>query len=138
MDYPDNFLRGVSNSDLVSSDGISAAAFQFDDKGNQEWLEQSINWEDDDGSIVKLFKQKKDDVSIKFKVGALRVPRECMNYINRLPNTKDVLLCERIILDDNPYHGNLLLKRTTQKRIKRNVEASIALHVSDFIPQDEI
>ena len=136
MDYPDNFLRGVSDNNLVSSDGISAAAFQFDDKGNQEWLEQSINWEDDDGSIVNLFKQKKDDGSIQFKVGALRVPRQCMNYINMLPNTKDVLSCERKILDDNQYHGNLLLKRTTQKRIKRNVEATIALHVSDFIPQD--
>ena len=136
MNYPENFLRGISNKTHVTPDGaISSAAFYFDQQHiTDDWMEQSICWEDDDSVISLMMKQKKES-DIQFKAGVVRVPRGSISYINRLPMYRALLAYERKRLEDNPYHGNLLLKKDTNKGKMKIVAAMIAGHVSDFFSQ---
>ena len=139
MSYPDNFLRGFSDKGLLAPDGVgvSAAVFHFaESKTNNGWLEQSVCWEDD-GSVVDLMlRQKNRDGTIQFKAAIVRVPRSCVHYINGLQQTKELLSYERKELDENPYHGNLLLKKDTHKITMTKVSALLASHVLDVISQD--
>lgn len=136
MNYPENFLRGISDKNHVSPDGaISSAVFYFDQQHiTDDWMEQSICWEDDDSVITLMMRQEKDS-DIRFKAGVVRVPRGSISYINRLPMYGDLLSYERKGLEDNPYHGNLLLKKDTHKGKMKIVAAMIAGHVSDFFSQ---
>ena len=139
VSYPDNFLRGISDKTLIAPDGVnvSAAVFRFDrSKINNGCLEHSICWEDDDGVVDLMLRQKKEDGAIQFKAGIVRVPRSCVHYINKLPQIKGLLSYERKELDDNPYHGNLLLKKDTHKFAMMKVAAMIAGHVVDVINQE--
>lgn len=139
MSYPDNFLRGVSDRSWLTPDGVevSAAVFHFElSKANNGWLEQSICWEDDDSVVDLMLRQKKEDGAIQFKAGVVRVPRWCVHYINKLPQTKERLSYERKELDENPYHGNLLLKKDTHKMTRSKVAAMLAGHVVDVISKE--
>ncbi len=141
MSYPDNFLRGVSDKNSLTPDGVgvSAGAFHFDlSKISNGWLEQSICWEDNDSVVDLMLRQKKEDGVIQFKIGVVRVPRSCVQYINKLPQTRELLSYERKELDDNPYHGNLLLKKDAHNFTRRLVAAMIAAHVVDVINQEHI
>ena len=139
MSYPDNFLRGVSNKDWLTPDGvgISAAVFHFDpSKISNGWVEQSICWEDDESVVDLMLRQKKEGGAIQFKAGVVRVPRSCVHYINKLPKARELLSYERKELDDNPYHGNLLLKKDTHTSTMKAVAAMFVLHVVDVINQE--
>ena len=138
MSYPDNFLRGVSDENWLTGDGeVSAAVFHFElSKVNNGWLEQSIWWEDDDSVVDLMIRQKKEGGAIQFKAGVVRVPRWLVHYINKLPQFNEVLSYERKRLDENPYHGNLLLKKDTHKIRMKTVAGMIAGHVIDVINQE--
>lgn len=136
MSFPDNFLKGLSDKNKLTSDGVgvSASVFYFDPQHVRDgWLEQSINWEDDANAITLMLGQKKEDGEIQFKAGVVRVPRSCVEHINKVPRTKDLLAYERKALNNNPYHGNLLLKENTHKYIMKIVGAIIAGYVIDVI-----
>lgn len=137
MTYPENFLRGISSKDYVTADGtVTSAVFRFDDRHMKgEWVEQSICWEDDDSVTVLMLSQKKDDDEVQFKAGIARVPRACIGYINNLPASRNLLSYERMSLQGNPYHGNLLLRKDTSKVKRSIIAATIALHVSTLIAQ---
>lgn len=133
MSYPDNFLKGLSDKDSLTSDGfgVSASVFYFHSQHVRDgWLEQSICWEDDANVIALMLGQKKGekgDGEIQFKAGLVRVARSYMDYINKVPSrTKGLLSYERKALNNNPYHGNLLLKENTHKYIMKIVAAAIA------------
>ena len=139
MSYPDNFLKGLSDKNLLTPDGVgvSAAVFYFDSQHMRNgWFEQSICWEDDGNAVTLMLRQRKGDSAIQFKAGVVRVPRSCVEYINKLPRTKDLLSYERKELDDNRYHGNLLLKENTHTFTMKIVAAMIAGHVVDVINQE--
>jgi len=137
MTYPINFLRGISSKDWATENGlVTAAAFQFDENHTKDgWMQQSICWEDNDSVTELMMKQKNDRDEIQFKGGIARVPRESIIYINNLPASRNLMSYERETLFNNPYHGNLLLKQTTEKKLRSIIAATIALHVSDFIPR---
>jgi len=132
MNYPDNFLRGISDKTWVSDGAVLAAAFYFTQQNTVDQWEQSICWEDDD-SVVPLMKSQKRDSEVQFKAGIARVPLNSINYINKLPNYRGLLSYERKQLEGNPYHGNLLLNKDTSKQKMKLVAAVIAVHYSDYI-----
>ena len=129
MSYPDNFLKGLSDKNSLTPDrvGVSASVFYFNSQHVRDgWLEQSICWEDDVNVISLMLGQRKGDGEIQFKAGIVRVARSCVESINKVPRTKDLLSYERKALNNNPYHGNLLLKENTHKYIMKIVAAIIA------------
>jgi len=132
MDYSEQFLRGVSDeSHIGEGDSISSAAFYFTGKkpleertdGNDE---ESIFWRDDEGADELILGQKKADGKIQFKAGAVIVDRSLFDNLAKFPLIKGLLGYERHELPENKYHGNLLLKKTVDKRRMQNIAGSIA------------
>lgn len=139
MDYPDNCLRGIPNSSFLVEDGsVASHLFGFDrDARDDGWIEESINWEDDDNSINLMWSQKKEDGQRQFKIGVAVVPRSEIDRLSTRPTVDGILSYERQPLEHNCYHGNLLLSSSVPKPTKRKIGAGLALAVSKIIRQSD-
>lgn len=138
MPYPDNLLRGIPNSSYLFDDGsVGPHLFYFEDQARGDGkIEQSINWEDDTGAVATTLTQTKDNAEIQFKAGAVRIPREELDRLSRRPTISGLLSYERSPLEENIYHGNLLLPSTVPKRTMKTIAAGIALAVSEIIRRE--
>ncbi|MDL2273292.1 hypothetical protein LJC34_01895 [Oscillospiraceae bacterium OttesenSCG-928-G22] len=137
-EYPKCFFRGISNKDFIQEGQVVASAFQFDDSNerNDEYKELSINWEDDDASLEVLLMQKKENGKIQFAAGAAKVELQRVKMILSQYIEQNTFSYERKELDNNPYHGNLLLSKSVNKQIRSLVSSGLALAVSSsLIPQ---
>ncbi len=136
MTFPASFLRGVPNPDFLLEDGSAAThLFHFEDEHRRSdgWTEQSINWEDNQSALELIFNQRRGDGELQFKTGAVRVSREEIDRLNRRPTVAGMLDYERRPIENNPYHGNLLLRSNVPKLTMRKIAAGIALAVSEII-----
>ena len=136
MSYPDECIRGISDVSCVTEDKPTSHLFNFKDENNRSdgWCEQSINWKDDEYSIQFTLKQQKNG-DVQFKVGIAIISRDQLDKLNRRPAIAGILSYERDALENNQYHGNLLLKTNTPKPIRKMVAAGIALAVETLIKQ---
>ena len=142
MNYPDKFIRGVSNPSFVDADGrASAEIFQFDDMNREDgFFESSINWYDDENALQLIMEQRKekDEQTYQFRYGAAIIERFDADRIIRNPLYKDVFRYERSPLEGNQYHGNLLRKdNALEKRIRNVIASSLALN-AQLIPREQI
>lgn len=139
MNFPENCLRGIQQKDKILEDGFVATdVFYFDDNHVKENgdFEQSINWEDDEGAIPFTLAQKRSDNSLQFRGGVAILSRADSDRISKLP-AGNGLSYERQKLDDNPYHGNLVLTGSMSKVRRRAIAGTLAVHVVKIIPQPE-
>jgi len=138
--FPDKLLRGISDPKVIGEYGIvTAQLFQFsNDTRNDLFLEESINWEDDDGSLECLKNQKKKDSDqLQFKEGIAVLERNKIDELLRRFNIMTKLLSyERKAIEDNKYHGNLLMLKTLEKNVKVQLRASIANCVEKVIKSE--
>lgn len=138
MGFPNNCIRGIPNNDFLLPDGsIASHLFYFKQEQVRydQWIEQSINWQDDDSAIEFTLGQKKEDGQLHFNAGVVIIPRDGIDSLNRLPAVHGMLSYERQPLADNYYHGNILLKAGLPKHTMKYIAASLALAVSNIIPQ---
>lgn len=141
MDFPLNCIKGVKHSSLFCPDGSPSADLFFVDlryPRDDGWIEQSINWEDDNSVIDFTLNQKKEDGEIRFKAGVVIIPRNEIDLLSRQPTIIDTLSYERKKDPDyaeNPYHGNILLKSSVNKQTMKKIAAGLALAVSKVIRQ---
>lgn len=136
MSYPDNCIRGIPNKSFLIEDGsIGSHLFHFKPEDGREdgWIEQSINWEDDDLAIEFTLNQTKENGERQFKAGVAKIPRDEIDRLSRLPTVNGILSYERRAVENNQYHGNLLLKTNVPKPTMRKIAAGIALAVSEII-----
>lgn len=133
--YPKEFLRGISNKDYVENGHVLYAAFQFDEKGRQDRnLEASINWLDDDGAISLAINQRKENGKIQFPGGVARIDLEFAKMI--LHNFSQTgFSYERKPLENNKYHGNLLLLNSLSKQTRQMLMSGLALAAGTNIIQ---
>jgi len=141
MSFPDNCIKGIPNSDFLLADG-SAASHLFYFKKEQArvdgWIEQSINWEDDDSAVEFTLNQRKENGEKQFKAGVAIVPRNEIDRLGRLPTVdKGILSYERQCLENNHYHGNILLQTNVPKPTMKKIAAGLALAVSKIVPQHQ-
>lgn len=92
-------------------------------------METSINWQDDDGSLVSTLKQEKEPGVLQFQAGAAILSRERFDRLKSSPLIKPKLEYERRAIPENKYHGNLLLKKDVPARVMKKIAAGIALCV---------
>lgn len=134
MSYPDHFVRGVRDRSHVPNGGpTNPALFYFDRKSgtlDNAW-EMSINWQDNYAVIAFTLDQRRTDGEHEFKVGCIVVSRQAVDGLAKLPTMRRVLSYERKPVDDNPYHGNLLLAPETPKAQMKAVAAALTLCVVD-------
>jgi hypothetical protein len=133
MAFPDELLRGISNSSNIDADGYPAAnLFYFTETQNavgraDGFRELSICWRDDDGALQLIFLQKKDDGTVQFKGGAAVLSRGDLDRLCSNPIVKPQLAYERREIPGNRYHGNLLLSSQVTKSVMKRIAAGIAL-----------
>ena len=141
MTYPEEFIRGILNDEYVNDENsVETHLFYFHHLSSgrgDSWCEESINW-NDEGAIEFSLNQTRNDGQIKFKSGIAIVPKDEIDHITSRPNNAGCLSYERYPLEENPYHGNLLLKVGTPKHIMHQIAANIALSVSKIIPNHNI
>ncbi len=138
MKLPDNCIKGIPNRDFILDNGFPAThLFHFEEKHARSdgWIEQSINWEDDDVAIEFTLSQKKDNGERQFKAGVAIISRDEIDRLNEKPTVKGALSYERHTLPNNCYHGNILLQAGIRKPRMKMIAAALALHVSKVIPE---
>ena len=136
-DFPDTFIRGIPNNDFIDEESNypkSDLFKNFEPNADRidDFLELSINWNDDEGAMIKILEQKKENSSeLQFKVwGAILDTNELKNLCKK-PLTKDILKYERKEIENNEYHGNILMKNGTAKRKRNEIAAGLAFCVGD-------
>lgn len=137
MSFPDNCIRGIISEDFLVDDETTGAHFFFFKEEDDGWVEQSINWEDDDSVIGFTLNQRKENGEIKFKVGVVIIPRGAIDRLSKLPNVVGKISYERQSLKDNPYHGNILLKENVPKHTMKMIAAGLALAVANIVRQNQ-
>jgi len=136
MSFPINSLKGIlNNSYIVEGGTVSSHLFFFDDKyiRDDRWIEQSINWQDDENAMTLTLDQKKDDGTYQFKAGVAILPRKEIDRLINKPNVNGKLSYERQAIKNNPYHGNLLILNEIPKRIMKMWAAVLAVGVSQIV-----
>lgn len=139
-EYPDEFYRGISSIDYITPEGyVSAAAFQFDPYDSlrdDEYCELSVNWHDNEESLQVLLNQHKPMKEDKqFKGGYCTINRIALNNQFKLYMDSKAFAYERRPVEataendyqENLYHGNLLMKNTLDKQVKKNIQHTLAL-----------
>ena len=141
MSFPEEFLRGITQKEQIDDDGYArTSVFIFHERNNQESrednnLEKSINWRDDEGADKLLFNQRKDDGKLQFIIGAALASRKKLDSVIRSKVVKGTLSYERKKIPGNPYHGNLLMSKEIPKKTRRRFAATIAtMCVQEIIP----
>ena len=138
MDYPPTCIKGVPNVTFLNDEGcVGMQLFLFDGSGDRGdgWLESSVNWRDDEEAVAVTLRQRKADGQIQFRIGAALLPRDEIEQLRRRPLLIGLLEYERRPLDDNPYHGNILVRAGTSKPTRNLIASGLALAVTEIIPQ---
>ena len=136
MNFPDNGIKGIPNKEFVIDEStVGSHLFHFKQTRDDGFIEQSINWEDNGFVIDFTLSLEREDGNLQFNAGVAVLPRSEIDRLNRRPAIRGLLSYERSPLNDNPYHGNLLLQATVPKAKMRQIAAGLALAVSKIIPQ---
>lgn len=137
--YPKEFIRGISNKDFIDDHGhVLCSAFQFDDTGRNDGnQEASINWLDDSGAITTALSQKKENGKIQFPGGVARINLGTVKLFLHYYYQAGFSY-ERAPLENNKYHGNLLLEKSLSKQTRQMLMAGLALAAgTNIIAQPE-
>lgn len=95
----------------------------------------SINWNDDDGALLTLLSQRKPfKDEPQFKIGYCSIQKSMMRNLFRQYIVDENFTYERRPIQkdeindivENPYHGNLLLKKDVSKALKKNIQCGLA------------
>lgn len=151
--YPEDFYRGISDSSAVDEFGyVQMGAFQFSNydalgRNGDGFLELSINWNDDDGALAKLLTQKKEGQDIpQFNVGYCTIQTKDLQKIFRVYirdrkfnyERRPIEKNEAEGIEENPYHGNLLIHKDIDRPTKRNIQSTLAtLATNSFIRRND-
>jgi len=142
MSFPDNCIKGILHEDfLLDDETVATHLFYFEMRYPRDdgWVEQSINWEDDDSVIEFTLKQEKENGVIKFKAGVVIIPREGIDRLSKLSNVLGKISYERQSLENNnnPYHGNILLKKNVPRHTMIMIAGTLALAVTKIVRQNQ-
>ena len=141
MPFPESCLRGLTKpEDLISGKQEPASPlFYFNLKGARQdgWIELSINWEDGIPETLKhtLNQKKPDSDQFQFRFGCVRLPTTELDRLKNHRRFSDTFSYERQPLEDNPFHGNILLREGTSKMEMRMIAAQLALESSSVITE---
>lgn len=130
--FPENFLRGFNMKDCFTTEqNVAVAAFQFGDFTqfrNDDYHEASINWEDDPKALTVLLEQRKEGSDeLMFKYGYARLPLNLVRMVLKSLIVKDYLSFERKPLENNAYHGNILISGSIKKQEKTMIQNNLAV-----------
>lgn len=141
---PNIFYRGLSSSNCFTNAGyVSPEAFSFkpntSNPRNDSFNEASINWEDDEGALSTLLSQINSRTGEKqFRYGYVKMPVDVMLPLVRSHIKKNHFGYERKPLDDNMYHGNLLMDSGLNKDDERTIRSGLALIANSYVTRFDV
>ena len=139
MTYPENCIRGINSPQYVVSGMVAVGAFSFSANDRSDGREEcSINWEDEDGVVEFTLNQVNTDGSQQFTAGVYVFPLAEVKRLQIYLPIREVLSYEREVLDENKYHGNILLTQDTASPIRRMIAANLALAAGGQLYQQSI
>ena len=129
MKFPNNCVKGIPTLDCLYEDDnvASPQLFKFngDPREQDGWVEESINWMDDEGAVALTLNQKRVTGELQFSIGVAILGREHLDKVKK--QHRHFFKYERApIVDTNLYHGNLLLKGGIKKERKRLISGILA------------
>lgn len=129
MEYPESCIKGIPNLDFVIMGQVAPTLFAFQENRVRvdNFIEESINWNDDDLAIGFTLSQTKEDGTFQFKFGVAILPLIKIDELRNRPSFIDILTYERQPLQGNRYHGNILVKSRIHTHQKRLICAGLAL-----------
>ena len=143
MSFPDDCIRGIVNPDcLVRVEGGLVAdsnLFCFHGSSDQTdgWINESINWNDNDDVVGFTLGQKNADGTPQFTAGIAIIPLSELDRIKKRFPRGGYFDYERAPIEANPYHGNLRLRENIEKRLKKTVRAALAL-AAEIRPREDV
>lgn len=132
MSYPDELIRGVPGKQYITKEGrtsytLFSSGFSKNEGRSDEYDELSINWYDDGGAILDISTRMNPRTGIaQFETGYVILSRTEIDRLRRI--AKANLSYERRILEDNCYHGNILIDKNTSTETKKMIYSSLALY----------
>jgi len=137
MPYPDKCIRGISSPDWLEEGrtlpNIQLFGFSSDPNG---WIRESINWMDEQCVIDFTLNQVKVDGTPKFRSGVAILVRADIDRISKRHTLTQPLSYERASTEENPHHGNLLLKHDIKKNMKGMIRSALA-YACKIIPRED-
>ena len=138
-DYPDSVYRGFTQQAIQADGTVGGNAFDFKEFESRGIEECSINWSDDEGALLQIASQEKDDGRKQFKYGACRIPRAELDHSRGFAAAMTCGLdYERRPVEGNPYHGNLLCKTGLTSASKRALCGMLAMLFDEVYTREDL
>jgi len=138
MEYPGQCIRGIPNEDCLYEDSLlegnpiarlTLYPFPKEHCKDNGWIPESINWMFDVKAIDFTLEQKNEDGELQFKVGVAILSLIELRRIKR--KHRSFFSYDKDPIENNPYHGNLLLKADIKKERKRMI-CDVLAHSSEI------
>ena len=136
VEYPDELIRGISTDKFLSHGHPTKELFSKFEERDDDFGELSITWYDNEEAMEITLNQIKDG-NIQFKEGVAVICRHKLDICCKHPLTEECLHYERKPTEDNKYHGNLLLKKSTPKSKKSEISFFIAATCINYIKKND-
>ena len=132
--YPQKMLRGISSKNFIVEGFLTEDVFNLDPVREDGYCEISVTWYDNQEAFDVIMSQKNDRRDeIQFQAGAAELDRvEIVTKMKVLFLSKN-LSYERRPTANNQYHGNLLVKNSLSKQIKRLIKCGLATFANNKI-----
>lgn len=126
--FPDEFWRGIANKEFISQGHVLASAFQFDEEIRVDnYKELSINWNDNAKALEKLLVQRKENRKLQFSGGAAKLSLPTVKQVLKSFIDENQFNYERRPVEENEFHGNLLISADLNKQLRTQVSNGLAL-----------
>lgn len=132
--YPEKMLRGISTPDYIVGGVLTEEAFNLDPVREDGYCEISVTWYDNREAFDTIMAQvsaRREE--IQFKGGAAELDRAEVVSKMKPHFLASNLGYERRPSSTNKYHGNLLVKDSLPKQMKRLIKCGLATLANDKI-----
>lgn len=132
--YPQKMLRGISSNDFIVEGILTEEAFMLDPVREDGYCEISVTWYDNQDAFNVIMSQKSERRGeIQFQAGAAELDRVEITTKMKAHFLSQNLGYERRPTLNNYYHGNLLVKNSISKQMKRLIRCGLATLANDKI-----
>lgn len=126
--YPDKMLRGISSKNYIQEGAITDEVFPLTDYREDGFFEISVTWYDEPHALDVIMEQRSErrNGDIQFPGGIAEIDRNKMCSVLKIHFINNWLNYERRATKNNPYHGNILVKRDISTQMKRLIRCTLA------------
>ena len=132
--YPQKLLRGISSKNFILEGVLTEDVFNLDPVREDGYCEISVTWYDNQEAFDVIMSQRSDRRDeIQFQGGVAELDR--IEIVTKMkPHfLSENLNYERRPTDNNQYHGNLLVKNSLSKQMKRLIKCGLATLANEKI-----